>query len=217
MYHPDFTLPVTYSAEVVGDDPDEQVTRTVELMSQYAREDLNDPLLLSAAGKLRGKTQPETANNVWAFVRGLMKFQEDHETASRGRGLSSLGHPVIEVLIRPRDVLEIHASGRRQAGDCDDFSMLTAALMEANGVRCNFVTAAHEPGQERFSHIYVAAYVDGERLVMDTSHGENLGGEHPSHRIQEWPVSSNPGCLVLIAIAVVFAYYFMTEEDGGER
>ena len=218
MYHPDFGLPVNYSVEVIGDDPEEQVARTVELMGRYVREDLSDPLLLSAAAKLHGETQAKTARNVWDFVHGLMRFQEDQETAAKGAGLSSPGYPVVEVLIRPRDVLDVSVRGGNQnpVGDCDDFTMLAAALLAANGIHCNFVTAAHELGEDRFSHIYAAAYVDGERLVLDASHGGALGEEHPSHRIKEWSLMG-PGCLVLVALAVAISvFYLLTEEEGGE-
>ena len=52
MIYPDFGLPVRYSAEVVGGDPDEQVERNISLMGKYVLEDLRDPLVESAAARL---------------------------------------------------------------------------------------------------------------------------------------------------------------------
>ena len=47
------------------------------------------------------------------------------------------------------------------AGDCDDFSMLTAALLEASGIPWEFVTvAADRDSPGRFSHVYVRALVE---------------------------------------------------------
>ncbi len=52
MIHPDFGLPVRYSTEVVGGDPDEQIERNISLMGKYVLEDLRDLLVESAAARL---------------------------------------------------------------------------------------------------------------------------------------------------------------------
>ena len=218
MIHPDFHLPVQVQAEVVGDDPDEQVARTIQLMRGYVLEDLNDPLIKEAAAGLGGPGDRETAEAVWSRVKELMRFSDDQGIASRaGSGLASLEYPVVEVLIRPRDVLEL-SSGGPVTGDCDDFSMLTAALLEANGIRCSFVTAAADPESERYSHVYVVAHLeDGERFPLDASHGEYPGWEVPSSRKREWPLGAGRMMLLLVAIAAVCylaAGYGGGEEDG---
>ncbi len=55
--------------------------------------------------------------------------------------MSSIGHPVVEVLIRPRDVLGLSQSGG--VGDCDDFSMLTAVLRQEGFQRKNASDCPH--------------------------------------------------------------------------
>jgi len=50
-----------------------------------------------------------------------------------------------EVLIRPVDLLAM----RTPSGDCDDFSMLAAAMLRALGIRASFKTAAADAGRYR--------------------------------------------------------------------
>ena len=81
-------------------------------------------------------------------------------------------------------------------GDCDDFSMYLAALLTANGIACSFITVAadgHAPDQ--YSHVYVVAYPDGERVACDASHGKYPGWEVPNAfgKIREWECADNGG------------------------
>ena len=204
---------------MVGDDPDQQVAATIDLMAKYVREDAHSPEVKSVAGSLAppDASPDEILNAAFLYVRGLVRFQQDETTAqplqSRIAAAGLDGYPVVEVLIRPRDMVTWRGEGYGQpAGDCDDFSMLTAALLMARGVKVNFATAAADgrvPGQ--WSHVYVVAYPGGgERVPMDTSHGQAPGWEAQGASVtrrEEWPITSGFREILVagVIVAVVLA------------
>jgi hypothetical protein len=206
-------LPSTLNmtARVVGDDPDEQVADTIALMAQYVREDVGTPEVQQAADEAAPPGE-DPLDGVFRYVKGLIRFQSDETTAAPLQSrLAKLGlgdYPVVEVLIRPRDMLTWRGdTGQGQVGDCDDFVMLTAALLMAKGVDCSFVTVAadpREPGQ--YSHVYVAAYpAGGSRVAMDTSHGEYAGWEVEDRvtRRTEWPIRTGYRGLLLAGLMIL--------------
>lgn len=178
---------VAYRVDPVSSDPDMQVAQTIDLMQRYALEDLSDPYLLMDA---QAAAFPDPISGVWNLVRGRMKFFDDE---TNGAGMPVGNGELVEVLIRPRDVARTQGC----YGDCDDFSMTTAALLMANGIPCAFATiAAESEAPSRYSHVYCVAYVpmaDGTkvRVPMDTSHGPHPGWESPvAYRKREWPLTS---------------------------
>jgi len=71
------------------------------------------------------------------------------------------------------------------AGDCDDFSMLTGAMLLAAGIPSVevFTVAADGIDPNRWSHVYLVAHLGAggsEPLVMDCSHGQWFGWEAPA-------------------------------------
>jgi hypothetical protein len=130
---------------------------------------------------------------------------EDKATAS------VLNNNAVEVLIRPVDVSLAIASGQRVKGDCDDFSQYAACLLWALQVPCVFVTVAADTKYPNvYSHVYVASYQDGERKVLDCSHGLFSGWEVPNRfgKLKEWDIvqsaaenESPKGLILLLAFA----------------
>ena len=171
---------VAYRTDTVSWDPDTQVAQTIGLMRGYVLEDVYDPYLLMDA---EAASYPDPINGVWGLVRSRLQFTEDEDTAAP----MPIGDvDPIEVLIRPRDISRTAGA----IGDCDDFAMWTAALLEANGIPCAFCTAAAD-GRDpsRYSHVYVVAYPNGQRCPMDTSHGQYPGWESPvAYRKREWQI-----------------------------
>lgn len=94
------------------------------------------------------------------------------------RPLSGVVDPLTtEVLIRPADILEMPAP----AGDCDDHAMLAASMLLSRGIEPELVTIAADPAAPQvYSHVYARARLAGERVAMDTSHGEHIGWEAPA-------------------------------------
>lgn len=186
---------LNWTATVTGDDPDQQVADTIALMSRYVREDAETPIVREAANEAAGLADDPVEGVFW-YVKRLIRFQHDDVTAAPLTSLLSqrgINAPIVEVLIRPVDMLSWHAdTGNRQIGDCDDYAMLTAALLRAQGIPAKFVTVAVDPSMpNQFSHVYVAAYPDGQRIALDTSHGEAAGWEAPVvARKEEWDIDA---------------------------
>src|SRR3990172_5349573 len=89
-------------------------------------------------------------------VKRRLQFVRDEETAKPFQSGMGVGDVVVETLIRPRDMSVLCADGScvRQ-GDCDDFSMYTASLLLALGIKAAFVTVAASPSSSHYSHVYV--------------------------------------------------------------
>lgn len=192
MLHPALG-PVRYSIREVSDEPDRQVAQTISMMSAYARADSTDPVLRADVARARATGDPIA--DTWTHLRrgGLrgMRFVRDevtaapfseYEYASPGRW-----NPLVESFARP----ELLARTEDPHGDCDCFCMYGAAHLIVLGVPCAFCTVAadaSDPGT--FTHVYLVAYPDGERIPLDLSHGPYPGWETTkAYRRQEWPVS----------------------------
>jgi len=195
-WHPVFGQ-VRYKVRELGWEPDEQVRRTVALMREKVREDAKDPRFVQRARGLFHNPQDQfgLVEQVWGHAKGGIRFQQDEEI---GAGVGGLGEgDVIETIIRPQDMARYVDQGIA-CGDCDDFSMYQAALLEALGVPCAFVTVGADSRMpDQFSHVYVAAYPkdgNGEpvRVALDASHGDYPGWEVPNRfgKYQEWAVGS---------------------------
>jgi hypothetical protein len=201
---------LNWEARLTGDNPDEQVSDTIEMMARYVREDCLSASVLQEA-EIAAPPGTDLIEGIFQYVRRLIRFQSDERTAAPLEShLARIGlgdYPVVEVLIRPRDMLSWrNDTGQSQVGDCDDFAMLTAALLLAKGIDAHFVTVAADPRQPgTYSHVYVAAYIkDGSRVPLDTSHGEYAGWEVSDNvtRRTEWPIKTGYRGLILAGLLV---------------
>jgi len=199
---------LTVRDDYVPEDPDGQVAGTIDLMRRYVQEDSHSPEIQRDAQEAVGSLDPshipqqEIVSRVFGYVKSRVTFVGD-ELLAAGTGLEETGPPVVEVLIRPKDMAVMCDQGTCQRmGDCDDFSMYAAALLTSLGVKTAFVTVAADRAQPNmFSHVYLAAYTnEGERIPLDTSHGPRPGWETPqSTRIKEWPIGGMGDGLALAA------------------
>lgn len=174
---------------MVGDDPDSQVEATIRTMARYAAEDAGRPEIQGEAQEISqacGADQVAQTREVHGRVRNRIRFLRDEETAIPLAGISQ--EPIVEILVRPIDMY--YAGAGAGIGDCDDYSMYAAALLTALGIDCSFVTLAADPGSDQFTHVYVAAYPNGQRVAVDASHGPYCGWEapRPGARKLEWPI-----------------------------
>jgi len=200
---------VRYTVEELSSDPDEQVAQTIRTMQTLAVEDSASELVRqdleqvrrmlgrsgvdtgAGAGSGMGAGQRELAEAIFWHVKGNLRFVPDNVTGGPVWALGALGGDgvVAESLIRPVDMVGLPAGAK--AGDCDDYSMYVASLLEAAKIPWAFVTvAASAKDPEVYSHVYVAAYPDGVRLPLDASHGPYPGWEasqgYPVWRQKEW-------------------------------
>ena len=202
--HPLFGPSVVTGIKELGPYPDEQVEQTIELMRERVRQDSRNPefqgyarKVLSVSGGVNGLEEQEArgvAERAWAHVKRAIQFKRDEEL---GGGLGGeLGADTVEFIVRPAEMAKFVQEGRAY-GDCDDFSMYLAALLEACGVPCSFVTvAADGRAPEQYSHVYVRAYPGvgmSKPLALDASHGAYAGWEVPDMfgKWREWPVNED--------------------------
>jgi len=181
---------VRYSLELASDDPDEQVQQVISTMARYVREDARSiPIRQEAAALV--SSGGDSLSAVFHHVKHRMRFVRD-ETLGRPWEEAS-GIPVAEVLVRPVDMATAGASYNIPAaqGDCDDYVMYAAALLRAMGIETRFVTLAADPQDpSRYSHVYLVAYHQDQRIPLDVSHGDYPGWEAPNYygKRREWGV-----------------------------
>ncbi len=182
-------------------DSDISTADTITLMNQHSLADTFHPYIEAAAREIRDslsayyspayssalaelpaayRQKAETQrnqiviNSVFDFVKSRIKFVEDEEQTRELFGIEG----GVELLIKPSRLVSMN----QPQGDCDDHSMLVAALLNNFGIKNRFVTVganAEAPG--RWSHVYVMAQLeDGSEVPIDASHGKVVGWEVPT-------------------------------------
>lgn len=185
--------PVRFNIQQLPTDADSQVRKTLSVMRDRASEDAADPWFKLRAVQLAGVggSQGDVARTLYGHVKASnINFTRDEITGTGIKGLSLGEDQVVEAIIRPID-MALYVDQGMAIGDCDDFSMYLAALLKANDIPCAFATvAADGEAPDQFSHVYVVAYPDGQRLPLDASHGQYAGWETENKfgKYAEWPV-----------------------------
>ena len=85
----------------------------------------------------------------------------------------------VETVHRARELLSIHL----KAADCDDFVILTGALLQAIGHPVRIVIiGSNKHDKEDYSHIYLQTSVNNKWISLDGSvPGAKMGGEAPKY------------------------------------
>ena len=171
-------------------DPEQQTVDTIALMKEIIHESArHDRVRLVASMINRQAPSPyivQKLSAIFSYIKTHVTFVPDEQVVEMGLHGS-------ELLIKP----EVLLSMVRPQGDCDDFSMLTTALILATGIDKNgvkLVTIAANLSQPKiFSHVFVRVYWwdqefnDLRHIDVDTSHGLYLGWKAERYyRIQEW-------------------------------
>lgn len=169
--------------------------QTVEILIRLARASARSAIIhavcesiLSSCQSLSPNLPPDNkllASQTFYWVKSHIQFVEDETLMRYGLGETELDK---ELLIPPITLLNMP----QPMGDCDDFSLLTASILLAFGIHCSFITIAADPEDvEKFSHIYIKAYMDGDNgIYLDTSHGAYPGWEANIYtRKQEWLIA----------------------------
>lgn len=170
------------------DDDEARTAHTISLMAEYVRQDAKAPIVRQAAyqaiSHLAGRDARQEAIAVWQWVRSRVRFVHDSDFA--------IGDDA-EVLVRPVDLLRMP----QPSGDCDDFSMLVAALLRALGIPSAFVTVAADPrSADQYTHVYVVAMLPNGPLALDASHGPSPGWEpKPQGKRRVWPIDGGLGAI----------------------
>ena len=114
-------------------------------------------LALSLVSGLKQKDYLGEAKRVHAYVRDHIRYVRDVDG--------------VETLHTPEKVIEYGQ------GDCDDKSILAAALLGAIGHKTRFVAMGF--GNKQFSHVYVETRVGNKWVGFETTEPVNFGW-HPS-------------------------------------
>lgn len=205
VFHPELGALVQYEAFPLSTDPDTQVAQTIHRMGRNVIGDANSPAIRQAAADIMASGSGDPLSDTFWFVKDRVAFRQDEQLGRPVREF--LDGDVVEVLIRPRDLVQMD----QPQEDCDGFASLVPSLLRAQGVDCRFVTVAadsREPG--RFSHVYAACQDPntGERVSLDASHGEYPGWECTESgqvtRIKEWSIDGPDFGEILLMGLVLF-------------
>ncbi len=141
-------LPLRVDRADAGVAPDLQTARTIARMTaaaeRAAKTDMVRRATMDAARQVpRGAKPSAIAAAIFWWVKGHVTFRDDPQQD--------------ELLLEPDLLLAMS----NPQGDCDDFSMITAAMLTVAGIPWEFVTVAADPtARGRFSHVYVRAMVE---------------------------------------------------------
>lgn len=189
LAHPGWDTPVRVASEerpMEGDD--ESITaQTIGRMAQFVVVDSRSEIVRRAAAEAaaHASTPMELLAAIHAWIRSRVRFQEDAVTAAP----FAEDPDQAEVLIRPVDLLTMPNA----AGDCDDFTMLAAAMLRALGIDSEFVTVAADAAMPQiYTHVYLRALVQPSPVPMDCSHGPQPGWEvSPKGKRRYWPIKES--------------------------
>jgi transglutaminase-like putative cysteine protease len=197
---PDITNAQNYTLTYLPDDPYAQVAAMTGRMSDAvsaARIPIEQEAfsVLNQDAAVHGDVNPIRA--VWNYVREKMRFVSDDVPGMQLEQVLGLSTPVVESLVRPE---YMHQYG---SGDCDDYVTYGAALLNALGVPVKFCTVAADANEPNvYSHVYLVAYYDGQRIPLDLSHGQHVGWEKEDgvYMRQEWPCGGSGIGLIILAV-----------------
>lgn len=123
---------------------DRGIRQTVrDHMIRLTRRDVKNPKIIAKARSLRGKNDEETILNTYKYVINNYSYKHDPEE-----------YEMISAPVRILEGLPPEA-GR----DCDDLSVLLAALLRANGYTTYFKIIDWKPDGGGFTHVYVMVHV----------------------------------------------------------
>ena len=189
-FHPDFGQAVNYRFDVLPEDGDGQVRETVKRMIEYIRADAQSPYMKDAARECLNLGAGNPIVGAWSHIKPSIRFQQDVDTAAKLETPDPRKESIVEVLIRPVDQRMLILLRGIGVEDCDGFEMYAACILHALGIPVALVTISADPDDpNRLSHVYLAAYVNGQRIPLDFSHGPYPGWEAPNTGRQiEWAV-----------------------------
>lgn len=137
----------------------EGVRVTLEHMRRLVRQYRTAPpirelaLQLTAAAPNHGDGWAQEVDALFSFVRDHIRYVQDVQD--------------VETLQSPLDTLELGA------GDCDDKSILLAALLAATGHPSRFVAVGFSP--DAFEHVFVETKIGRDWIALETTKNVDMG------------------------------------------
>jgi len=137
--------------------------KTLETMRDLTLASVEDPIVRTIALGIWSTSKGDVlryAGKVRAWIQQRVGFVHEYP----------------EQLHRPEWMLREIASGRRVFGDCDDMSMLSAALLLALGNNVRF-TAVKPKGTVEFIHVFTELWFKDTWYMLDCTADEIPPGE----------------------------------------
>lgn len=137
------------------------VKKTLDVMADLVNQSKKTPHIREFA---RSYVQDLSQKDIYGEVKRLFLFVRDNIRYIKDiRG--------IETLHTPEKILE------QKAGDCDDKSVLIAALLESIGYECRFVAVAFK--SNNFTHVFTQVKLRGKWISLETTEPWAMGKAAP--------------------------------------
>jgi transglutaminase-like putative cysteine protease len=131
-------------------------------MQSLVKQGRRDPIIRQFTASLVQAIAPKDffseAETVFGFVQSNIRYIQDINE--------------VETISPPQWVL---ANGY---GDCDDFSVLLASMLESIGHKCRFMAISFE-GPEDFSHVLIQTKIGEQWIAADASEEQPFGWQPP--------------------------------------
>ena len=181
---------------------------SVEVIKKLIEEGKKDMVIRTLAEKLTQylpeKDYKREVKAIYGFVTRRLRYTKDIH--------------LVETVHRARDLLRRH----RKAADCDDFVILTGALLQSIGHPVRIVIIGNNfKDKEDYSHIYLQTLVNKKWIALDGSvPGAKIGWEAPKYATkklinldgfsaEEEPTPSKSKMLLWIILA--YAIYLLVK------
>jgi transglutaminase-like putative cysteine protease len=158
---------VTFKVKLT--DSNKATYESVEVIKRLIEEGKKDYVIRRLAEKIIQYIPPkdyaQEVRSIYSFITKRLRYTKDINR--------------VETVHRARDLLRWHL----KAADCDDFVILTGALLESIGHPVRIVIIGSNPkNKEDYSHIYLHVKVKDKWISLDGSvPGAKMGWEAPKY------------------------------------
>ena len=173
-------------------DTDDSTRKTVQAMCRHIANAQRDPWFLAIAHNItQSQDIADKISSVFLWCKACIRFQRDEQSV--WNLYREMNH--VDFLIEPAALVRMLPQAY---GDCDEFTMMSIAVLKALGVPGEIVTVACDPERPGyFSHVYGQVILpDGRRLALDCSPAGKFPGwevhDHDVSRKQVWDLDGNP-------------------------
>ncbi len=183
---------------------DQATYEYVEVIKQLIEEGKKDMVIRTLAEKLTQYIKPKDymreVKAIYNFVTRRLRYTKDIHR--------------VETVHRARDLLKRH----RKAADCDDFVILTGALLQAIGHPVRIVIIGNNyKDKNDYSHIYLQTRVKDKWVALDGSvPGARVGWEAPKYATKKiinldgtMHVPRQPSRIILWIVVALTLYHLL--------
>lgn len=145
--------------------------QTLTTMAALVRRAVKDPQVLELASAI---VRDAPVRDKWAQAQRIRSWAQQHTQYLNDP-------PTLELLRTPQYQIDRVARDGVALGDCDDASLLTAALGEAAGIKARFVAVGFQGPTGPLSHVFTQLLTDRGWTEMDVTR-RAFGVVPPIHR-----------------------------------